>query len=54
MGIGQEVDTRINCVCGNFMAKLSILANVKSTTFVQFYCFHCGSSTVAKEQSKRL
>ena len=51
---GTEVDSRINCLCGNFMARVSIMANVKSTTFEQYYCFHCGSSTIAKSQAKRI
>ena len=48
------VDTRIKCLCGEHMAKISVMANVKSTTLVQFLCFHCGASTIAKEQSKRI
>jgi len=54
MGLSQEVDTRIKCMCNQFMAKVSVMANVKSTTLVQFLCFHCGASTVAKEQAKRV
>ena len=51
---GTEIDSRINCLCGNFMARVSIMANVKSTTFEQYLCFHCGSSTIAKSQTKRI
>ena len=54
MAFASDCDTRIKCMCNEYMAKVSVMANVKSTTLIQFFCFHCGASTVAKEQSKRI